>query len=142
MAKSVKDVIKERQERHPASVSTAGQEWAITEHHIDEILLIAKQDMTAAFGDSAEQYRREAIKAILAAENWAGVCYERRTSSRGSPGMAKSVKDVIKERLEYHPGDAPWSCVECYHGRPCVDRKILLLALQALGEGGVQEVGG
>lgn len=39
-----------------------------------------------------------------------------------------SKKDIlaeIKKRLVYHPGDAPWSCVECYHGRPCMDREIL-----------------
>jgi hypothetical protein len=58
-----------------------GQECQSTERHIDEILHIATQDMTAAFGDSAEQYRREAIKAVLAAENWAGVCYERRRTA-------------------------------------------------------------
>ena len=50
--------------------------------------------------------------------------------------MARPTKeDVLKEiarRLEYHPGDAPWSCVECYPGRPCVDREILLAAKRQL----------
>lgn len=34
----------------------------------------------------------------------------------------------VKERLRRHPGDAPWSCVECYHNRPCKDRQILKAA--------------
>jgi hypothetical protein len=38
------------------------------------------------------------------------------------------AEDVLKEvvrRLRAHPGDAPWSCVECYHSRPCKERQIL-----------------
>lgn len=34
----------------------------------------------------------------------------------------------VWDQLRYHPGDAPWSCVECYHGRPCVKRVILKAA--------------
>jgi hypothetical protein len=34
----------------------------------------------------------------------------------------------INKRLEAHPGDAPWSCTECYHGRYCADRAILTAA--------------
>jgi hypothetical protein len=38
----------------------------------------------------------------------------------------------IHRRLEKHPGDAPWSCVECYHNKPCLDADILRLAMIAL----------
>lgn len=38
----------------------------------------------------------------------------------------------INRRMEYHPGDAPWSCVKCYHNQPCVDREILILASKQL----------
>ena len=38
----------------------------------------------------------------------------------------------INRRLTKHPGDAPWSCVECYHGRPCKDAQILRAALACL----------
>lgn len=31
----------------------------------------------------------------------------------------------VRRRLERHPGDAPWSCIECYHSRPCTERVIL-----------------
>src|SRR5229473_3031818 len=41
------------------------------------------------------------------------------------------VEREIAKRLEKHPGDAPWSCVECYHGRPCVERDILVAAQEA-----------
>jgi hypothetical protein len=43
------------------------------------------------------------------------------------------LKTEIKRRLERHPGDAPWSCIECYHNRPCKDRQILDMALRGLG---------
>jgi len=45
------------------------------------------------------------------------------------------IKEAIKRinrSLERHPGDAPWSCVECYHNRPCVDRVILMAAKEKL----------
>lgn len=35
---------------------------------------------------------------------------------------------TIKRRLQSHPGDAPWSCVACYHGNFCPEQKILLAA--------------
>jgi hypothetical protein len=43
----------------------------------------------------------------------------------------KIIKE-IESRLEYHPGDAPWSCVECYHCRECVEKEILTAALKYL----------
>lgn len=42
----------------------------------------------------------------------------------------KLIIQEIKRRLERHPGDAPWSCIECYHCRPCVEKEILLAALK------------
>ena len=44
----------------------------------------------------------------------------------------KEVLNEIERRLESHPGDAPWSCTECYHNRPCIDRKILEAAKRQL----------
>lgn len=38
------------------------------------------------------------------------------------------VLTEINYRLQRHPGDAPWSCLDCYNNRPCVIREILLLA--------------
>jgi hypothetical protein len=46
--------------------------------------------------------------------------------------MDVKVLQEVERRLQRHPGDAPWSCVECYHGRPCVDRDILNAALRYL----------
>lgn len=42
--------------------------------------------------------------------------------------MSALMNEILR-RLERHPGDAPWSCVECYHGRPCIDSQILRAAL-------------
>lgn len=42
--------------------------------------------------------------------------------------FVQKVKAEIERRLKSHPGDAPWGCVECYHGRPCIDREILMAA--------------
>lgn len=46
----------------------------------------------------------------------------------------ETVVREIKRRMAKHPGDAPWSCTNCYHGRPCVERAILVAALKELGE--------
>jgi hypothetical protein len=44
--------------------------------------------------------------------------------------VARAVaKNKIMSKLKYHPGDAPWSCVECYHGKKCVEKTILTYAL-------------
>ena len=37
-----------------------------------------------------------------------------------------------KTELERHPGDAPWSCVECYHNRPCTKQTIYEFALRSM----------
>ncbi len=47
--------------------------------------------------------------------------------------MREEVVKEIKRRLERHPGDSPWSCIDCYHNRPCIDKEILLAALANLG---------
>lgn len=44
----------------------------------------------------------------------------------------KEVLLALEKKLEYHPGDAPWGCVKCYHGRPCVDAVILRAAYKHL----------
>ena len=51
--------------------------------------------------------------------------------------ITPSDKLVIKEienRLIRHPGDAPWSCIDCYHNRPCMDKKVLVAALKYLSK--------
>lgn len=45
--------------------------------------------------------------------------------------LKKALAEAEKE-LEKHPGDAPWSCVECYHGRPCTKALIYLYAVEAM----------
>lgn len=44
----------------------------------------------------------------------------------------KQILEKIQKELEKHPGDASWSCVECYHGNPCIDKQILKLAANQL----------
>lgn len=39
---------------------------------------------------------------------------------------------IAKKELERHPGDAPWSCVECYHNRPCTKKIIYSAAVTHL----------
>ena len=39
----------------------------------------------------------------------------------------KQIKAEVEKRLQRHPGDAPWSCIECYHGRPCLEKEMLQL---------------
>lgn len=39
-----------------------------------------------------------------------------------------------KSKMECHPGDAPWSCAECYYNRPCEDQVILSYALAGMEE--------
>ena len=38
----------------------------------------------------------------------------------------------VKAELTRHPGDAPWSCLDCYHNRPCIDKLIYKLAEKEL----------
>ncbi|MBS0219182.1 MAG: hypothetical protein JSR91_00420 [Proteobacteria bacterium] len=38
----------------------------------------------------------------------------------------------ISRRLEKHPGDAPWSCIDCYHGKACDEAQILRAAYREL----------
>lgn len=45
----------------------------------------------------------------------------------------------IHRDLEYHPGDAPWSCLDCYHGRPCREREILLAARDLISAEGLSD---
>ena len=40
----------------------------------------------------------------------------------------QQILDEINRRLKKHPGDAPWSCIECYHNKPCVEKEILMAA--------------
>ena len=42
------------------------------------------------------------------------------------------IKAEIQRRLELHPGDPPWSCIDCYYGKPCIDKEILKAAQQYL----------
>lgn len=44
----------------------------------------------------------------------------------------KEIENIILRKLESHPGDAPWSCVKCYHNEPCIEAEILHLALKAI----------
>lgn len=47
--------------------------------------------------------------------------------------LIEEARERIRRELLRHPGDAPWSCVECYHGRPCVDKVIYEAAQKELG---------
>ena len=47
--------------------------------------------------------------------------------------LQKAINEAKRE-LEKHPGDAPWSCVECYHNRPCTEQVILRYALSGMEE--------
>lgn len=45
--------------------------------------------------------------------------------------LAEALAKAKKE-LERHPGDAPWSCVDCYHGRDCSKKIIYRYAVKAI----------
>lgn len=51
----------------------------------------------------------------------------------------ENVLVKIERDLEYHPGDAPWSCLDCYHGRPCQEKEILLAARELISVAGLCE---
>jgi hypothetical protein len=48
--------------------------------------------------------------------------------------LKEKARERIRKELERHPGDAPWSCVECYHSRPCIEKVMLLAAQKELGD--------
>lgn len=35
---------------------------------------------------------------------------------------------TVRRRLMHHDCKEVWGCVDCYHGRPCVDRELLRAA--------------
>lgn len=46
------------------------------------------------------------------------------------PGFTHDqIVERIKQQLALHLGDAPYGCLDCYHGKPCIDKLILQLAL-------------
>lgn len=45
----------------------------------------------------------------------------------------ETILKEIDRRMQRHPGDAPWSCIECYKGQPCVEKEILEAAKKQLG---------
>jgi len=42
------------------------------------------------------------------------------------------ILNEINRRMELHPGDIPWGCLDCHHGKSCVQKEILKLALKQL----------
>jgi hypothetical protein len=46
--------------------------------------------------------------------------------------LQKLALEKVNLELTRHPGDAPWSCVECYFGKPCVDKIIYKAAKKQL----------